>query len=295
MDSRFQANKANKVILVTGATGNQGGAVAAQLVSSGWSVRALVRDADKPASRALAWKGVELIEGDLDDPLSVGRAMRGVYGVFCVLSWRESGIEKEIKQGRNITDTAKAYGVKHFIYSSVGGAERSTGIPHFDSKWQIERYIYGSGLPATVFRPVYMMYNFNRPETRASILQGALTMDIKPDRPLQMLAAEDLAVFVALAFENPSGYIGKAMELAGDEMTMPQAAEVFSRVLGLPVRFVERPIAGADRVSKESAVMMEWFNRHGYRADIRALRVLHPGMMTLEAWLRKAGGWAKAA
>jgi uncharacterized protein YbjT (DUF2867 family) len=294
MDSSFQANKANKVILVTGATGNQGGAVATRLVSSGWRVRALVRDADKPASRFLSWKGVELIEGDLDAPLSVGRAMRGAYGVFCVLSWRE-GIEKEIKQGRNIVDTAKAYGVKHFIYSSVGGAERSTGIPHFDSKWQIERYLYGSGVPSTVFRPVYMMYNFNRPETRSSILKGALTMNIKPDRPLQMLAAEDLAVFIGLALEKPSDFMGKAIELAGDELTMPQAAEVFSRVLGLPVRFIERPISEAYSVSKESALMMEWFNRHGYRADIRALHVLHPGMMTLEIWLRKAGEWAKAA
>ncbi len=295
MDSRFQAKRATKVILVTGATGNQGGAVATQLVSLGWPVRALVRDADKPASRVLTWKGIELIEGDLDDPLSVGRALRGAYGVFCVLSWREEGIEKEIEQGRNIVDTAKAYGVKHFIYSSVGGAERSTGIPHFDSKWQIERYLYGSGLPSTVFRPVYMMYNFNSPETRSSILKGALTMNIKPDRPLQMIAAEDLAVFVGLAFENPSDFMGKAIELAADELTMPQAAEVFSRVIGRPVRFIERPISEAYRVSKESALMMEWFNRHGYRADIRTLRVLHPGMMTLETWLRKAGEWAKAA
>jgi len=295
MDGRSRANRATKVILVTGATGNQGGAVASQLVSSGWSIRALVRDADKPASRALAWKGVELIEGDLDDPLSVGRALRGAYGVFCVLSWREGGVEKEISRGRSIIDTAKASGIKHFIYSSVGGAERSTGIPHFDSKWQIEKYLDSSGLPATVFRPVFMMYNFDQPETRASLLQGVLTMGIKPDRPLQMLASKDLAVFVDLAFENPSYYMGKAMELAGDEMTMPQAAEIFSRALGIPIRFFERPTAEENRVSSESAAMMEWFNRHGYRADIRALRLLHPDMMTLEAWLRKAHGWAKAA
>lgn len=294
MDSRFKF-KANKVILVTGATGNQGGAVASQLVASGWRVRALIRDPDKPVSRSLVWKGIELIEGDLDNPLSVGRALRGAYGVFCVLSWSEGGIEKEIRQGKNIADTAKASGVKHFIYSSVGGAERSTGIPHFDSKWQIERYVHGLGLPATVFRPVFMMYNFKGPEMQSSILKGTLTMALKPDRPLQMLAADDMGIFVNLAFENPSDYVGKSIELAGDELTMPQAAEVFTRVLGRPVRFAEQPIEQVIRINRESAIVMEWLNRYGYRADIKALRILHPGLMTFETWLRTAAGWAKAA
>jgi uncharacterized protein YbjT (DUF2867 family) len=287
--------KSERIILVTGATGNQGGAAASRLVTTGWRVRALVRDPDKPAARALAWKGVELAKGDLNDRASITKAMAGVYGVFAVFAWREGDIESEIRHGENTIDAAKAAGVKHFIYSSVGGAERSTGIPHFDSKWQIEEYLRATGLPVTILRPVFMMYNFNRPEMQSSIRNGTISMAIKPDRPLQMLAADDLAVFVNLAFETPADYVGKAIELAGDELAMAGAAEVFSRVVGRPVRFMEQPMSQLRKISKERALMMEWFNRQGYRADIKALRVLHPGLMTLEAWLRSTAGWVRAA
>jgi uncharacterized protein YbjT (DUF2867 family) len=292
MERKF---KNDKIILVTGATGRQGGAVTLKLVTEGWPVRAFVRDPDKPASRTLAWKGVELVKGDLNDRSSIDQAMKGVYGVFGVVAWREAGIESEVRQGKNLADAAKAAGVRHFIYSSVGGADRSTGIPHFDSKWKIEEHIRGIGLPATIFRPAFMMYNFNTPDMHASIDKGSFTMALKPDRALQMLSAEDLTVFVNLTFENPAGYLGKAIELAGDELTMPQAAEIFSRVLGRPVRFIEQSIEKVRSASREAALMMEWFNLHGYRADIRALRTLHPGLMTLETWLRKTAGWTKAA
>ncbi len=288
-------SNAEKLILVTGATGRQGGAVASQLVASSWRVRALVRSPEKPAARALALKGIELAAGDLNDRASVDRAMEGAYGVFCVLAWREAGIESEIQQGKRVADAAKAAGVNHFVYSSVSGADRSTGIPHFESKRKIEDYLREIGLRVTIFRPVFMMYNFNTPEAHASILRGVLTMALKPDRPLQMLAAEDLGVFVNMAFENPSDYMAKAIELAGDQLTMPEAAAVFSKVMGRPVRFVEQPIGELWRISRESAIMMEWFNRQGYRADIRALRTLHAGLMTLEWWLRKTEGWIRAA
>lgn len=287
--------KSERIILVTGATGNQGGSVASKLVSSGWRVRALVRDPNKPAARALAWKGVELTRGDLNDRASIAKAMTGVYGVFGVFAWHEGDIESEIRHGENTVDAAKAAGVRHFIYSSVGGAERSTGIPHFDSKWQTEEYIQAAGLSATVFRPVFMTYNFNRPEMQSSIMKGTITMALKRDRPLQMLAVDDLAVFVNLAFETPADYMGKAIELAGDELTMVRVAEVFSRVIGRKVRFVEQPISELRSISKERALMMEWFNRQGYRADIKALRALHPGLMTLETWLRSTVGWVQAA
>ena len=292
MDTRF---KTNKIILVTGATGNQGGVVAAKLAATGWAVRALVRDPGKPASRALVWQGIELVKGDLQDRASLDHALKSVYGVFCVLSWRAEGVEGEIRKGMNLADAARAAGVRHFIYSSVGGAERSTGIPHFDSKWKIEEHLRNSGLPTTVFRPVFMMYNFNAPDMQASILQGRLLMALRPEIPMQMLSAEDLAEFVNKAFEAPADYLGKAIELAGDELTMPQAAEVFSRVLGREVHFVEQPIEQVMRISRELAIMMEWYNRHGYRADIKALRALHPGLMTLDTWLRTAAGWKKAA
>lgn len=286
--------KKNKIILVTGATGNQGGAVARSLAAAGWPVRAFVRDPAKPEARALAKTGIQITQGDLDDRASIDRALKSAYGVFSVQAWREKGVEGEIRQGKALADAAKAADVRHFVYSSVGGAERRSGIPHFESKWRIEEHIRTIGLPATVFRPVFYMYNFNSPELRAAILNGTLPMLLRADRPLQMLAVEDFGAFATLAFERPSDYIGKSIELAGDEMTMPQAAEIIGKVTGKTVRYVEQPVEDARRFNKDLAKMYEWFNENGYRADIPALRALYPKLTTFETWLRKSG-WAKAA
>src|SRR5574341_930391 len=277
-------NKENKkIILVTGATGHQGGAISRSLLASGWSVRALTRDPSKPAALALAEKGVQVVKGDLDNSASLDQALAGVYGVFSVQTFVEKGTEGEVHQGKALAGAAKAAGIKHFIYSSVGGAERNTGITHFESKWEIEQYIRTLKLPATIFRPVFFMYNFNSPmfNLHQSILAGTLLLAIRPDKRLKMLSAEDLGVFVTMAFKKPEDFIGKAIELSGDEMTMPQAAEVFTGVMGRPVRFIEMPIEQVRSVSLDIALMFQWFNEKGYQADIPALRALHPQLMTL--------------
>ncbi len=276
-------------ILVTGATGKQGGAVARHLRASGWRVRALTRDPQKPAARSLAGPGVELVKGDLDDRSSITAGLKDVHGVFSVQNFWESGAAREVQQGKTLADAAKAAGVAHFVYSSVGGAERNTGILHFDSKWEIEEHIHKLGLPTTVLRPVFFMDNFDGPSFRPAILQGTLTMPMRPDRALQMIAVDDIGAIAALAFDKPGEFKGRAIELAGDELTMPQAAETFSRVTGRTLRFVEQPLEQVRSFSPEAAVMFEWFNQKGYAADINGLRALYPALMTLERWLQKSG------
>src|ERR1035441_5506439 len=136
-----------KTILVTGATGQQGGAVARQLLKQpSFAVRALSRDLAKPAARALAQAGAEVIRGDLNDPASIRRALEGAYGVFSVQNFMETGFDGEINQGKHLADAAKSAGVQHFVYSSVVSADRRTGLPHFESKWQIEQHIAQSRL-----------------------------------------------------------------------------------------------------------------------------------------------------
>ncbi len=285
-----------KIILVTGATGHQGGAVARTLSAEGegWRVRALVRDPLKPAARMLAIRGIDLVKGDLKDRSSLDKALKGVYGVFGVFTWAEKGVEGEIRQGKALANAALAARIKHFVYSSAGGADRKTGVPGFDSKWEIEQHIRKIGLPATIFRPPFFMYNFEAPTIQKSIMDGTLTIALKADRPVQMLAVEDLGVFVSLAFKKPEEYIGKAIDLAGDELTMAQTVDIFSRAMGKPVRFIEQPIKEVRRFNKDIARMFEWLNENPSHADIPALRSLHPGLITLETWLRRAG-WARAA
>jgi uncharacterized protein YbjT (DUF2867 family) len=288
-------NRKRKTILVTGATGRQGGAVARSLLAAGWRVKALVRDAKKPASRAVFRTGADLAVGDLDDRDSLDRALKDVYGVFSVQTWEGHGIAGEIRQGKNLSDAAAGNAdVKHFIYSSAAGATFRTGVPFIDSKATIENHIASIDLPATIFRPVYFMFNFSTPEMHAAVAKGTMTMAIRPDKLLQMIAVEDLGEFVRLAFEHPGEYIGKSMDLAGDEMTMSQVAAAFSRLIGKTVRYAYQPIEEAQRFNADAAKMFEWLNEQGSQVDIAALIAIYPGLMSFETWLRKSR-WAKSA
>ena len=280
----------DKIIAVTGATGLQGGAVARKLLAEGWQVRALTRDFDKPAAQELKALGAELVAGDLDNRAELDAAFKGAYGVFSVQNfWLPNvGFEGEVKQGKAVADAAKAAGVQHLVYSSVGSAHRGMGQKHFESKWLIEQYIHTLDVPYTIFRPVAFMDNDNW--SRPQILSGTYqSMNLRPEKGVQKIAVEDIGVFVALAFADPDYYLGQTIELAGDELTESQIAETFSKVIGRPVQLVTP--AGNDWASaEESAAMFNFFNGEGYAADIPALRKLHPGLLTYEQYLRK-NGW----
>jgi uncharacterized protein YbjT (DUF2867 family) len=281
-----------RVILVIGATGQQGGAVARSLLERGFGVRALTRDPDKPEAREFANLGAEIVGGDLEDASSIERVLDGVHGVFLVQQFMESGVEGEVRQGRKITDAAKAAGVEHYVYSSVGSAHRETGIPHFESKWEVEEHVRDSGVPYTVLRPVFFMQNWEY--MREPILGGTLPQPLDPDKPFQMVAVEDIGVFAAMAFESPDEWIGREVDLAGDELTMPEIADTFSRVIGSKVDYFQVPWEGfEEQMGEEYTVMYRWFNDHGYEADIPGLRKEHPGLLSFEQYLR-GHGWKNA-
>jgi uncharacterized protein YbjT (DUF2867 family) len=283
---------ADGTVLVTGATGAQGGATARELVRRGREVAALVRDVDAPAARELAGLGVTLVRGDLDDEASLRAAMEGVHGVFSVQTFMTpAGLGGEVRQGRAVARAAKAAGVAHVVYSSVGGAERHSGVPHFDSKRHIERYLEQLGLAVTVLRPSFFMDNFAAHGPQ--VVDGTLVVQLalKPDTRVQFIAVEDIGFFAAEAFERPGQYVGRAVELAGDELTAEEVAEAFAARTGLPARFEELAL---DAVAAnpyipnaaEISLMFEWFQEHGYRADIDALRAEHPGLLSFAAYLK---------
>ena len=279
----------DKLIVVAGATGNQGGAVARKLIEEGgWRVRGLTRDPSKPEAQALAALGDEIVKADLDDRGSLDRAFKGAYGVFSVQNFWTVGYEAEIRQGKAVADAVRDSHINHLVYSSVGAAERNTGLPHFESKWQIENYIRGLGLPVTVFRPVFWMDNFNGPNFKPSLREGKLVIALRPETRLQMIALEDIGYLVAHAFGFPQQFIGEEIEIAGDELTMPEVAATFGRVMGCPVEFVQQNTEDVRKANAEWAAMLEWFDREGYRADIPYLRQVHPGLLRLEQWIRKS-------
>ena len=277
----------NKTILVTGATGRQGGAVVRSLSVNSWKVRALVRNPAKQAAQQLTKNNVELVQGDLFAQDSLEKALDGVYGVFSVQAPAEHGVGGEIVQGKLLANAAKKAQIQHFVYSSVGGAERESGIPHFESKWQVEKHIRAIGLPATILRPVFFMDNFTSYFGVPVKQQNKLILPLHRDTRLQLIATENIGSFAALAFEQPTGFIGKALEIAGDELSMTELAETFSRVMERTIEFVEQPIDQLIQSNPENALMMQWFNEQGYQAVIPALHALYPSLLNFEAWLRQ--------
>lgn len=277
----------DRPILVTGATGKQGGAVIRHLLEHHFPVQALVRNPSGSAAQALADKGVELIQGDLNDAESLEQAMRGVYGVFSVQTYSEEDFDLEVRQGVALAQIAKAMNVEHFIYSSVGSANQRTGVPHFDSKAKVEDYIRSVGLPYTILRPVFLMENWEL-FGRDSILNGTLAQPLDPQTKLQQISVDDIGAFAAIAFEHPNEWLGKAIDLAGDEATMTDTAAIFSRVVNRPIEYVQVAWEQFQQmVGAELTTMYRWFEAVGYSADIAARRTDYRALTTLEQYLRK--------
>ncbi|MEM7728839.1 MAG: NmrA/HSCARG family protein [Pseudomonadota bacterium] len=242
MTQTSNGDKASKTILVTGATGRQGSAVVDHLLKDGWSLRGMTRHPDGRGGRALAAKGVTPVQGNFDDVDSLRAATDGCYGVYSVQDFWEAGYKREVDQGKRVIDCAVEAGVQHFVYSSVGGAERTfgQGIHHFETKHLIEAHLRESGLRWTVFRPVTFFENFITPRYITSMCEkGVFRFPFFPERPFQMVAVNDLGAFVAAAFREPERFEGLAMELASDQLTMQDFSDAVGETIGRPVTFEE--------------------------------------------------------
>jgi uncharacterized protein YbjT (DUF2867 family) len=259
-----------RTILITGATGRQGGAIARALAGKGFKIRAMTRKPEGDAARAVAKTGAEIVKGDLDDAASLARAMKGAWGVFAVQNTWEAGVEREEEQGKRFAKLAREAGVEHFVYSSVGSAHRNTGIPHFDNKWRVEKLVRDLRFPSyVILRPVFFMENLLTPWW----LDGdRLFAALKPETSLQMIAVRDIGEYGARAFLDAKNLNGREIDLAGDAMTAPQAAEVLSEGLGRKVTFDRIAIEEVRKNSEDYAIMLEWFDRVGYNADIAGLQ-----------------------
>lgn len=256
-------------ILVSGATGKQGGAIARELLSHGHTVRAMTRNPEGAAARALAECGAQIAQADLDDAESLERVLDDAWGVLAVQNTWEAGVEREEQQGNRIAELARRAGVQHFVYQSVQSADRRTGIPHFESKYRIEETVRSLGFPSwTIIRPVMFMDSLLAPATKAGILRGELALAVEPETKIQMIAVDDIGKYGLIAFERHTELNGRAIDIAGDELTTPERARVLSEVTGRNVEFRRQPIEAVRAFSSDAAAMFEWFDAVGYNADI---------------------------
>ena len=272
-----------RTVLITGATGKQGGSTIRNLVGKGFHLRAMTRKPDSPAAQELKALGADLVQGDLDDEVSLEKALAGVWGVYAVQNTWEAGVEGEETQGHRLARLAHAAGVHHYVYASVGSAHRKTGIPHFDNKFRVEETVRGLNFPSyVIIRPVFFMENLVSPW----FLNGdKLYAAMKPTTVLQMIAVADIGQYGALAFTDAARMNRRELDIAGDTCTMPVVAAVLGRALGRTLTFVELPIAEVRKSSEDFAIMLEWFGEVGYNADIPALqREFGITPTSLEAW-----------
>jgi uncharacterized protein YbjT (DUF2867 family) len=270
-------------ILITGATGKQGGAVIRALMGKGFRLRAMTRKTDSAAALALAAAGVELVRGDLDDAASLEAALAGAWGALGVQNTWEAGVEKEEEQGKRFATIAREAGVQHFVYQSVGSAHRKTGIPHFENKARVEDTVRGLDFPShVIIRPVFFMENLLSPW----FLNGdKLYAAMKPTTVLQMIAVSDIGQYGARAFIDAATLNRREIDIASDAVTIPQAAAILAKALGRAIEFVQVPIEEVRKNNVDFALMLEWFDRVGYNADIPALtREFGIPPTTLAAW-----------
>jgi uncharacterized protein YbjT (DUF2867 family) len=274
-------------ILVTGATGKQGGTIARRLLENGHSLRAVTRKPDSPAARALADRGVEIVAGDLTDREAMDRAARGVDAVFSMATPFEAGMAAETQQGITTADAAKAAGA-FLLYSSVGDADRSTGIPHFDSKYAVEQHIRAIGADATIIAPVYFMENVGY--LAQQLRDNVYPLPLTPDRKLAQISLADIAAVAVTVLEDRARYAGKRYDLGADEVSANDVVKILSSVTGRPFKHFQLPlemVRGA--MGDDTVKMFEYFERVGYHVDRAALARDFPNVRwtSFETWARQ--------
>ncbi len=282
-------------VLVFGATGQQGGAVAAALKAKGWPVRALVRDPNSTKAQQLSLSGVDVIRGDLDDPTSIRAAMSGAYGVFSVQPSSGQGAahgitdEQEVRWGMTIADVAAAQRVGHLVYTSVNAAGKGpTGMGHFDSKSEIEAHIRSLDLCSTIVRPASFMELLMLPGM--GLDQGYFSFFLRPDQRGQVIAVRDVGTIVASIFADPGRFTGQTIEIAGDEVTGAELGDKLSRAAGKPITYLRFP----DSVLKENDFLGRLASlvddgRIAGSADIAALRQDFGSLTSFDGWLAGPG------
>jgi uncharacterized protein YbjT (DUF2867 family) len=274
------------VVVVTGATGNQGGAVVKGLLERGHEVRAVTRDIDSAKARELARAGIPLVRASLEDTAALTKALEGATSLFAMTTPFGVGTEAETQQGISAANAAKAAGV-HLVFTSVGSANRRTGVPHFDSKGEVEEHIAKIGVRATILGPAYFMENlfFGKEQLASGIYAAALP----PTRKLAQIAVADIGAVAVRVLEDRDRFAGRRFDLASDDLTGNDVVAILSRVTGRPFSYFQVPLdVIRQRMGEDGAKMYAWFDRVGYTVDRAALRREFPDVAfhDFESWAK---------
>lgn len=273
-------------VVVIGATGGQGGAVLDALLDAGFAVRALVRDAVSSKAAALADRGVELAVGDIVSGVGLTDAFTGAAGAFALTTPFESGVDAEVAQGTALIEAATAAALPYLVFSSVASADRDTGVHHFDSKFEVERMLAATDIPHTIVGPAYFYDNLLAGSD--ALAAGVMPIAMPADQPLQQLSRRDLGRFVATLFRDPGAYTGERIDIASDQPTPVEMAQIAGDVLGIRV---SAESYDPERIpSPDMSAMFRFLGDRGYEVDIPALHRRFPdvGWQSFAEWAAEA-------
>jgi uncharacterized protein YbjT (DUF2867 family) len=273
-------------VVVTGSTGKQGGAVARGLLERGHKVHAVTRDPNSKQAKLLANAGAELVGASLEDAAGIKKALKAATSLFAVTT-PFGGTAAEIRQGIAAADAAKAAGV-HLVFTSVGSANRQTGVPHFESKYEVEKHIANIGVRATILAPVAFMENLYF--IKEQLAKGIYASALPKTRALAQVAVPDIGAVAVRVLEDSARFTGKRFELAGDELTGNDAMSILARVTGRNFTYFQVPLdVVRQRMGEDAVKMYEWFDRVGFAVDRAALRREFPDVtfQNFESWAKK--------
>ena len=278
-------------VVITGSTGKQGGAVARGLLKRGHKVRAVTRDINSSQAKSLASAGATLVAASLEDTAALTQALEGATSLFAMTTPFGGGTDAETRQGVAAADAAKAAGV-HLVFTSVGSANRQTGIPHFDSKYEVEKHIATVGVRATILAPVAFMENLYF--IKEQLAKGIYAAPLPPATALAQVAVADIGAVAVRVLEDAGRFTGKRFDLASDELTGNEAMAILARVTGRPFSYYQVPLdVIRQRMGEDAVKMYEWFDRAGFAVDRAALRREFPDVTfhDFESWT-KTQNWS---
>jgi len=253
-----------KIIFITGITGNQGGAVAKYLVSTDNTIIGLTRNASSEKAKQWKAKGVTLVEGDLSDPTSYQTQLDKADAIFLVQVLQKK--ESEINQGEQFINAIKPENKTHLVYSSVLGADLNTGVPHFESKFELEKYIHSKNLRHTILRPASFYENNLYPQVANGIKKGKYVSPLNKDCKQQMIGTDDIGKIAAQVISNDAKYQDKTLSIATDEWQIGDVPKAFSEALNIPVKYKKLPgLITRLAMGKDLSKMFKYMNKHDFK------------------------------
>lgn len=263
-------------VAVTGATGAQGGATARALLAAGHRVRALTRSPGSLAADTLRGLGADVRHADFDDSPSLNAALAGTDSLFAVTTPFGTDTATETRQGKALIDAAASADLTHVVFTSAAHADRGTGVPHYESKFLVEQHLREAGMRWTVIAPAAFTDNYTSGWTLEGLRQGSFAWPMPADTPFALIPATDIGAFAALVLQRREEFAGRRIDIASDQRTPAEMAQILTTASGRPIHHQEVPVAQVRTHSTDLAAMFDYFTTSGLDVDVAGLHRDYP-------------------